>query len=841
VFDTDANAIQERQLSPSSRPAIRKKKRIDSDSDDSDAPVTIAAPRKRKAAIQSDSDSDDDDEVNAKSSSTSAAASNAQTASTSLSKESPEIPITKKTRLEGGAALTTSANQKDATAKPRGTSMDFLEEEESDSSDDSDRGAESDARHTTTSNPSTGSELVPAAKKNDTGLDFVEEEESSDDDNDPEKAKAVDALKPKSTSLDFVQEESDSADDDDSPAVPVDAPLGTIEPAAPTNLVVENESDDDSDDLREAEAIRESALEENARKEARQRRKRRAKRKQLARADRDGAQDPDSGMDDDDDEIVHESDEQDSGDERGDDEEKEWNFKKIEKDKKKKKRLDSLGNLISDDESSDNEDEAPPLVDAKLLTASDFSTCLAENADRWLAGFSSRLMVAFYSDFYVDKLGAFIFDQLIAVVENDNFEDEATATGSVLPSALVGLSEEQRRAIRFSTKLLLFVLGDSCAPAGITGVHRRLLPSWGPAQAALKVVAAGQNTAWPTAAVPEEVVTAFSQRLFIVAQDEDLNYALAILQRMMHTDGGGIDSGAGARATLALRKTVPPPTLDERLAWLIARHPVVRRLALRYVVFAVRNNDLPRVQQLLDIIWFVDTTHPSEDETKRAVSNASKVAHLNAAADGAVSSGAPPETVTALKAAADAAIAELAYARPSDMETGLMPDIVLQNVFFDDLSKAVGQLAGSREDEPASLVLYILDKFLKKQVHLLDEAVSDSQLTVRDAANSANKQEDIDKDLAVAVPLKMSYQPALVILHGCITQILRGTVRVLNEVCTCNNSPCHAMPLVLTMCVCIVNASLTTETGELDSQQHQRVNANSSPRSGSSCHWSSTR
>ena len=52
------------------------------------------------------------------------------------------------------------------------------------------------------------------------------------------------------------------------------------------------------------------------------------------------------------------------------------------------------------------------------------------------------------------------------------------------------------------------------------------------------------------------------------------------IQDMLRMDGGASSTGDGARATKALKQSVAPPPLDERLAWLASRHPVIRRLML---------------------------------------------------------------------------------------------------------------------------------------------------------------------------------------------------------------------------------------------------------------------
>jgi hypothetical protein len=67
----------------------------------------------------------------------------------------------------------------------------------------------------------------------------------------------------------------------------------------------------------------------------------------------------------------------------------------------------------------------------------------------------------------------------------------------------------------------------------------------------------------------------------------------------------GTDTGSGARASLQAKQTVGVGPLDERLAWMAARHPVVRRLVLHYALFAIRCRDLHRTRQLLDHVWFV--------------------------------------------------------------------------------------------------------------------------------------------------------------------------------------------------------------------------------------------
>ena len=80
-------------------------------------------------------------------------------------------------------------------------------------------------------------------------------------------------------------------------------------------------------------------------------------------------------------------------------------------------------------------------------------------------------------------------------------------------------------------------------------------------------------------------------------------------------------------------------------------------------MFAVRQDDLARVRQLMDCVWFVDTSTPTDGALLAELVAATKAARFNRAAsaaaraDGAAAGGSA--AVSAAKAAADAAMADL--------------------------------------------------------------------------------------------------------------------------------------------------------------------------------------
>ena len=169
--------------------------------------------------------------------------------------------------------------------------------------------------------------------------------------------------------------------------------------------------------------------------------------------------------------------------------------------------------------------------------------------------------------------------------------------------------------------------------------------------------------------------------------------------------------------------SIPPPPVDERLAWLSSRHPVVRRLVLRYILFAVRGTDFLRVKQLLSVIWYVDTSKQTEESVEAATAAATRLAEAvtleNATQQKLQKLQSKKEEdeseeikvlQSALKAAKQdvaSALAAVPYSRPADLQVALMSDIVLHRSFFEDLAKEAGLLAGSRDDTSAAVVLLV--------------------------------------------------------------------------------------------------------------------------------------
>ena len=142
----------------------------------------------------------------------------------------------------------------------------------------------------------------------------------------------------------------------------------------------------------------------------------------------------------------------------------------------------------------------------------------------------AQLMVAFYNDFYTSKLVSWVFDQLISVADDPSLAD-ADVPVSLRPLAPDQYRDSdaqlQSRALRFATKILLFTLGDRCAPADVDDVHRRLLAAWGPARSVYKIVIAGQ-TMTATNPLPPEVVATFTRRQQVVAGDSHLEEAYVV-------------------------------------------------------------------------------------------------------------------------------------------------------------------------------------------------------------------------------------------------------------------------------------------------------------------------
>ena len=199
----------------------------------------------------------------------------------------------------------------------------------------------------------------------------------------------------------------------------------------------------------------------------------------------------------------------------------------------------------------------------------------------------------------------------------------------------------------------------------------------------------------------------------------------------------------------------------------------------------MRHDDLPRLRQLVDCVWFVDVSTPSDQTVQAEKIAAAKAALANRAADAAAradgASAGGSSTVASAQATAADAMAALPYARPMDLPMTVMPDLVLQRTFFADLAKDAGLVSGSRDDDSAALVHFLLDKFLLKQAQLLDEAIMDQQLTLSDPSSSQDSVTG-GNPLEVVVPLRLGYLPLAVVLHGCISKILAGTNRIMHNV-----------------------------------------------------------